>query len=149
MVVRNRVWIFEVEIVSSRFNLFRRNLPCDVAWLSPLSLGATPPFDTRFEVLHPNRLRHRICFLSIGYSMLVKPDLFRRLSLLEEQQVSANARVRLKDAVREAHYRVEIALFHQGFLQTRLHAFSEEASVGKDHASASARLEEANNQRKK
>ena len=64
--------------------------------------------------------------------MFVEPDLLRRRTLLEEEQIGADAGVRFEDAVRQSHDGVEVALLHQLFLEPCLYALAEERSVGKN-----------------
>ncbi len=67
---------------------------------------------------------HGIGFLGGRYLVFVKPDVLRRLTFLEEQQVGTDAGVRLEDAVGQADDGVQAALFQQTFLQASFDAFT-------------------------
>ena len=88
------------------------------------------------QVLDADGLGHRVGLLAIGDAVLVEPDLFRRLALLEEQQVGADGGVGLEDAVGQADDGVEVALLQQVLLEPGLDAFAEERAVGQDHGGA-------------
>ena len=76
--------------------------------------------------------------------MLVKPDFLGWRALLKKQEVRADVGVRFEDAVRQADDGVEVALFHQVFLEPRLHSFAEERPIGQHHGSAAFGFQDAN-----
>ena len=83
----------------------------------------------------------------LGDAMLVEPDVLCRLTLLEEQQVGADAGVGFEDAVRQPNDGVEVALLHQMFLEPRLDALAEKRAVRQHNGGAAAGLQQANDER--
>src|SRR5262249_32956654 len=114
---------------------------------APVALRAAPPVDARLHVLEPDGFGHRVRLLAIGHAMLEEPRLLRRFALLEEEQVRADARVGLEDAVRQPDDGVQVALFQQRLFETGLHALAKERSVGEHDGGAATCLEQADDER--
>ena len=91
-------------------------------------------------MLDADGLGHRVRLLPIGDAVLVEPDVFGRLALLEEQEIRADAGVGFEDAVGQADDGVEVALLHQVFLEPRLDAFAEQRAVRQHHGGAATGL---------
>src|SRR5258708_3500981 len=66
-----------------------------------------------------------------------------------EKQVSADRRIGLEYAVGQANDRMQIAFLHQMFLETGLHPFAKERTIGQHHRSAACGLEQANDEGQK
>ena len=71
------------------------------------------------------------------------------VALLKKQKVGADAGVGLEDAVGQADDGVEVALFHQVFLEPRLHAFAEERAIRQHHGGAAFGFEDTDDEGKK
>ena len=78
--------------------------------------------------------------------MLPKPDVPRRFSLLEKQQVRSDGGIGPEYRVRQAHDGVKVAFLHQMLLEPCLDALAEERTVGKDHGGPAARFEKPDDQ---
>lgn len=141
VVVGNGVGIFEVQVVATGFDFVGVDLPGDFGFLAAFAFVSSPPFDARLQMLKPDGLRHRIRFLPFRDAVFVKPDVFGWFALLEEQEIGADGGVGFEHAVGQADDGVEVALFHQMFLEPCLDALSEQRAVWQDDGCATAGFE--------
>ena len=149
MIVGDGVRVLEVEVVVAGLDLVDADFPSDFGFLPVLAFRTAPPIDAALQMLDANGSGHRIGFLAIRYAVLVEPDFLRRLALLEEQQIGADAGVRFEHAVGQAHDGVQVALFQQVFLEPGFHAFAKQRAVGQDDGGAAAGFQQADKQRQK
>ena len=96
-------------------------------------------------MVQPDRPGHGIGFLTCGHAVLVEPDIRGWCVLLEEQQIGADGGIRPEHGIGQAHDGVQIALFHQVFLESCLDALAKQRAVGQHHGGAPTRLQQADN----
>ena len=78
--------------------------------------------------------------------MFVEPDLLGWLTFFEEQEIRADAGVRLKDTVGQPHNRVQVAFLKKVFLQTGLYAFTEESPIWQHDGGTAVTAKNTNNE---
>ena len=144
MLVGNDVWIFAVEVVATRLDFVDTDFPRLFGFLSILTRYATPPVGTALQVFYLHGLGHGIGLLPCWYSVLVEPDVLRRLTLLEELQISTDAGVGFEHAIGQADDSVQVALFEQCFFQPSFYAFAEQGAVGQHDGGTTTGFKQAN-----
>ena len=85
VIVGDGVRVLEVEVVAARVHLLGGDAPRDFILSPALAFRAAPPISAGLQVFYPNGLGHRVGLLALRDVVLVEPDVFRRLALLEEQ----------------------------------------------------------------
>jgi hypothetical protein len=113
--VIDRAGVLDVEVVAARLDVLDRDLPGLV-----VLLALTPPLLLGRELLDSKRLGLVVALRSWRVGVLVEPDRLRRYALVEEEEVRLDARVRVEDPLRETDDRVEVALFEELLLNTRI-----------------------------
>lgn len=140
------VRVLEIEVEVAGLDRVDGNAPGLLILLAlavrPFLVGLAPPLALGLELLDADRLALVVALGAGRIGMLVVPNFRCRRALGEEEQVRADAGVRIEDAVGQADDGVQVALVEQGLLDSRLNAFAEERAVGEDQPSAAAGLED-------
>lgn len=105
-------------------------------------LFLAPPGALGIELFNPDGFAFVVALGARRIRVLVIPDVGGGRALGEEEEVGADAGVRIEDAVGQADDGVEVALGEKGFLDAGLHAFAKKGAIRQHEAGAATGLED-------